>query len=160
MTVTPTDRARGVAGRLSPTPLGAVGLLAAAAALAATGPAGLAAGAAVLVVGLVVPAAAAFALGQAALLAAVPAPTPLELAAVEGALFVVLLGPAAGEEPAPVLAGAVLLFAGLGAATWFAVGRVGLLPAAAGLVVGVGLAAYLVHRYERVVLGLAGGEAA
>lgn len=151
---------RGLAG-LRPTELGVVGLLATATAFAIVGgPIGLGIGAGLLVVGLVAPAPVTFALGQAGLLVAVPAPSLVRVAVVESVLFLVLLGPATRDEPVRLVGLAVPLFGLLGLGTWLGVARVGPLVTAVTLVVGVGLLGYVVHRYERVVLGLAGGDAA
>lgn len=158
--MTLTDRATALAGRLEPTALGAVGLLATIAAFALTaGPLGAAVGVGLALVGLLAPPVAVFALGQAAILALFATPTLPQLALLEGALVVVLVGPATRGPTLRLLASCALLLAALPAATWYGVQRVGLQQTAVGLVLGVAAVAYLVHRYERVVTGLAGGAA-
>lgn len=161
MNVTPIDRVRAGTSRRQPTAFGVVGLLLVVAAFSITGgPAGVAAGIALFVAGLVVPAIWVFALGQAALLAVSSSPMRLQILAVEGALFLVVLAATARAASSDVVSVSLLLFGLLGTAVWLGVPQVGLHATAAGLGIGLALAGYLVHRYERVVLGLAGGETA
>lgn len=155
------DRLAALASRLQPTALDAVGLLATAAVLTVVaGPLGAAAGVALALVGLLAPPSAVFGLGQAALLALLPSPTPLQLVLVEGALFLVLVGPAATATMIRGLTLSALLFAALGTTTWFAAQTFGLRATGIALLLGVGLVAYVLHRYERVAVGLAGGDTA
>lgn len=165
------------------TSLGALGLGGTVVALAVTGgPAGIPAGVGLLLVGLAAPPVVVFGLGQAMLLVVLPAPTAAQLALVQGTLFLLLLDATTRWRgvwfPVQILYAAVRLRSGdrarfapdafpgavafgvLGGLTWVGATRVGLLETAAGLVVGVGVIGYAVHRYERVALGLAGGEAA
>lgn len=145
--------------RLRSSPLGTVGLLAAAAALAVTGGIdGIIAGAALFGVGLVAPPIITFGFGQAAFLAVVPSPTPVQLTAVNVPLFIAFVGTVAAER-LRLLGGALALFAPLGTMTWLATTHYGPLTAAPGLLLAVGLGSYLLHRYERVTLGLAGETA-
>lgn len=155
------DRLRTAWYRIQPTGLGIVGLVETTVAFALFGgPIGLAIGGALFVVGLFVPASVAFALGQASVLVVLPSPTLVQIVALEGALFLVLLGPATRDAPVRLGGLAGGLFVLLGSASWIGAARIGVLETGALLVVGVGLASYLVHRYERVVLGLAGGDVA
>lgn len=165
------------------TSLGALGLGGTVVALAITGgPAGIAAGIGLLLVGIVAPPVAVFGVGQAALLVVLPAPTVPQLVLLQGTLFLLLLDATTrwrgvwfpvqflyavvrlrSSERGPYVPDAfpaLVAFGVVGGLTWLAATRLGLLEAAAGLVVGVGLVGYLVHRYERVALGLAGDEEA
>lgn len=161
-----TDRVRNVTAPGQPRAPGAVGLLVAAAALAlGGGPVGLAVGSVLVLVGLAASATATFALGQAALLAVRPGLLPLVVA--EAGLFLVLLASMArtgattsDRSAGPIVVLAAVLFAVLGTTAWIGAARLGIVPATVGLVVAAALASYLLHRYERVVLGLAGGEEA
>lgn len=164
------------------TSLGALGLGGTLVALEMTsGPIGIAAGLGLALFGLVAPPLAAFGVGQAMLPVVLTAPTATELALVQGTLFLLLLDATTrwrgvafpvqllyaivrlrSSERGSFVPDAVptlLAFGVVGSLTWIAATRVGLLDAAAGLVVGVGLIGYVVHRYERVALGLAGDEA-
>jgi len=136
-----------------------MGLLATALALGLTGgPLGFVGGIGLALAALFVSPVVAFALGQAALLVVLPTPTFAQLALVEGALFLVLLGPA-GSDPATLLrvgSPALLLFAITGTAVWFGTDAFGLLETAATLTLGLAFLSYAIHRYERVSLGLAG----
>lgn len=177
------DRLAPADGGTHRTSLGALGLGGTVVALAVTGgPVGIPAGIGLLLVGLAAPPVAVFGLGQATLLVVLPAPTAAQLALLQGTLFLLLLDAttrwrgvwfpvqllyaavrlrsAARTRFVPDAFPAVVAFGALGGLTWVAATRVGLLEAAAGLVVGVGGLGYVVHRYERVALGLAGGEAA
>jgi hypothetical protein len=157
-TATPTAAARRIR---QPTLLGGFGLLATTIALGLTGgPLGFVAGVGLALAALFVSPVVTFALGQAVLLVVLPTPTLAQLALVQGALFLVLLGPA-GTELTPFLRVgglALALFAITGAAVWVGVDTLGLLETAAGLTLGLGVLSYAIHRYERVSLGLAGGE--
>lgn len=144
-----------------PAPLEAVVLVAVTAAF------GLIAGLPGLVVGVIVAAGAvlagplvAFGLAQAGLLAVTTAPTLGQVALVQAAAFGLLLvgGPTSPQTDRTVAMGGAVLFASGGLLLWTAIQTVGRQPAAIGLVVVVGFASYLCHRYERVVVGLAGGE--
>ncbi|WP_255196482.1 hypothetical protein [Halorarius litoreus] len=155
------DRLATLTARVTPTALGAVGLLATVAALAVVaGPLGAVVGVGLALVGLFAPPVAVFGLGQAALLALLPSPTPLQLALVEGALFLVLVGPATKSATGRLVALGALLFAGLGTSVWYGAQTFGIQAAGIALLLGVGVVAYVLHRYERVVVGLAGGDAA
>lgn len=102
----------------------------------------------------------AFGLVQAGLLAVTTAPRLEQIMLVQAAAFGLLL---VGSSTTPrtnrrVALGAAVVFVFGGLLVWTAVQTVGQQPTAVGLVVGVALASYLVHRYERVVVGLADGE--
>lgn len=161
MSVTTTDRLATFAGRRQPTALGAVGLLATIVALTITaGPVGGLVGVGLALAGLFLTPLAVFGLGQAAVLALLPAPTPLQLALVETALLLVLVGPAMAHATVRLVAGTVGLFALLGTTVWLATQTFGLQPIAITFVSLVALSSYLLHRYERVTVGLAGGDTA
>lgn len=144
---------------------------------------GLAAGGGLLMATAVMPPVVVFALGQSLFLVVLPKPTLAQLLFVQLALFLFLLDAAtrwravpvpiqleymvvrarsaAPGRYVPVALAALGAFAVLGAATLVVAARLGLFEAAAGLVAGVGAVGYVLHRYERVRLGLAGdGEAA
>lgn len=147
--------------RLEPTALGVVGLLATVAAFAATtGPLGAVIAIGLAIVGLVIPPVAVFALGQAGLLALLPSPTPLQLAIVEGALFLILVSPATKGATGRLLAVSVPLFAGLATTGWYAAQTFGIRTTGIALLLGVCVLSYVLHRYERVAVGLAGGDTA
>lgn len=160
MSVNLSDRLQAVSTRVEPTALGTVGLLATAAAFAVVAnPLGRLVGPAIAVLGVFVPPVAVFGLGQAAILALLPDPGPIQLAVVEGALFLVLVGPATRTATRPLLALSAGLFGLLAAVVWYGVRTVGITTTGVALLLGVGLLAYGIHRYERVVTDLAGGEA-
>lgn len=161
MSVNLSDRFDALPTRPQPAVREAAGLLVTAVTLAITaGPVGAAVGVALAVVGLFVQPLTLFGLGQAALLAVLPAPTPLQVVLVEGALFVTLVAPAVGDVPGRFVAASAALFAVLGSATWYGVQTSGLQQMALVLLLGVALLSYVLHRYERVVTGLAGGATA
>ncbi|WP_435196332.1 hypothetical protein [Natronomonas sp. EA1] len=145
---------------LRPTPLGAAGLLATALAFVALGGGrGVLAGGALVLLGSFLPAPAAYALGQGLALAALPSPGILPLAVVQSLLLVVLVGPATADHATGRLVGLTALLTGvLATGVWTATQTRDLLPVGAALVGGVAFVAYAFHRYERVRLGLAGGE--
>jgi hypothetical protein len=157
-TATPNTTARRIR---QPTLLGGFGLLATTIALGLTGgPLGFLAGVGLALAALFVSPVVAFTLGQALLLTVLPTPTLAQLTLVQGALFLVLLGPAGTELATSVRVGtlAVVLFGVTSAAVWVGVDTFGLLETAAGLILGLGFLSYAIHRYERVSLGLAGGD--
>lgn len=181
--MSPDDRLLAANPATHRTILGALGLGGTLVALAmAVGPVGIAAGIGLVLVGLVAPPLAVFGVGQAMLLVVLPAPTATQLALVQGTLFLLLLDaatrwrgvvvtvqllyaivrlrPSERGRYVPDVFPALLAFGVMGGLTWLGATRVGLLDAAAGLVVGVGVVGYVVHRYERVALGLAGDEGA
>lgn len=161
MSVTLTDRVQALAGESQPTALGAVGLGATAVALGVTaGPLGLVAGLVIAGLGVVVSPIAVFGLGQAVVLVLLPSPTPLQLALLEGALFIALVAPATRTRPTRLVTLSALLFAVSGTLVWYGSQVVGLQVTGLALLLAVGLLMYGIHRYERVVLGLAGGDAA
>lgn len=124
------------------------------------GPAGAVAGGAAVLAWLVAPVYG-FALGQFGLAAAVPDPTlSPRLAAAQGALFALLLLGFLRERRSAVgvvaLVGAALALGGAVVAGF--AGGVETHVLAAGLVGVVAVVGYGIHRYERVVLGLATEE--
>lgn len=98
---------------------------------------------------------AAFALGQALFVAAVPSPAPLELAAVEAALGLVLVAGLVRAGERRTAASTLALFAGVGVLVGVGAPRLGIWPTATLLVAGLALVGYVAHRYEQVALGLA-----
>lgn len=143
---------------------------------------GLTAGGGLIIVTALFPPVVAFGLGQALVLVVIPRPTLLQLLLVQLALFLVLVDAAtrwravavpvqleymvararsaAPGSYIPVAISALGTFVVLGAATLVVAARLGIRDAAGGLVVGVAAVGYVLHRYERVRLGLAGeGEA-
>lgn len=159
--MTSTDRLRSRVARHRPGALGTVGLIATLAAFTVTaGPLGAIAGLALALCSVLAPPLAVFGLGQAAVLALLPTPTPLQLALVNGPLVLVLVAPAGRSRTARLVAVSGLLFAGFAVAVLWASPTIGLQTTALGLLLGVGFGMYSLHRYERVVVGLAGGDAA
>lgn len=156
-----TARSNRSGGRVRGTRLSGAGAVAVVLAFGAFGGlAGLAAGVAVAVGSLVLPATYAFAFGHVALLFALPSPTLRQIAAVELGLAAVLVSPMAGTDGGRrLIAATALCFVGLAAVVAPASLAVDpLWTVAAALVALVAALSYGVHRYERLRLGLLEGE--
>ena len=159
MTVSPTDDWTNLLRRPAPAE--------AAVLLAVAGGFGLIAGLRGLAVALLVAGGAvvgsplvAFGLVQAGLLAVTSAPTLGEITLVQAPAFGLLLngGSTTSQPNRRVTLGAAAVFMCAGLLMWIAVQMEGQQLTAAGFVVVVALVSYLLHRYERVVVGLADGE--